>query len=106
MLGRKSRVQIKIFAPQSKKNSFELRTLINVSEGLLLGNFWPYKVFINTSENEDKRVDLLAKHVKANYLDFIPNDSCLFCVYFLHSCVGDLEDSSLTCTSRKPSSLQ
>lgn len=104
MLGRKSRVQIKMFAPESKKNSFELRTLINVSEGLLLGNCWPYKVFINTSENEDKRVDLLAKHVKANYLDFIPNGSCLFFVYFLHFCVGDLEDSSLT--SRKPSSLQ
>lgn len=100
MLGRKSRVQIKIFAPQSKKNSFEL---INVGEGLLLGNCWPYKVFINTSENEVKRVDLLAKHVKANYLDFIPNDSCLFFVYFSHSCVGDLEDSSLT--PRKPSSL-
>lgn len=81
-----------MFVFESKKNLFELWILINVSEGFLLGNCWFYKVFINMSENEDKRVDLLVKYVKGNCFDFILNDSCLFFVYFLYFCVGDFED--------------
>lgn len=94
-----------MFVFESKKNLFELWILINVREGFLLGNFWFYKVFINMSENEDKRVDLLVKYVKVNYFDFILNDSCLFFVYFLYFCVGDFEDFFFICILRKFFSL-